>query len=177
MPIIEMCEGCVGGPLYALRNTYPNIVRRGSHRGPGRPIFRSIHLNLSTRDSLKVFLVENSIPVRRQLEALIGRINGVQIVGEAEDADAAVSGIAASGADVAVVDFRLAQASGMDVLAALAGSRRCVIAIVLTNHATATVREVCRHAGADYFFDKTSEFGRALDAIRAIASNRRVGAS
>ncbi|XUW90516.1 response regulator [Burkholderia sp. M6-3] len=106
---------------------------------------------MSISNPLKIFLIEDSIPVRGQLAALIGNIDGVEAVGEAETADAATSAIGVCGPDVAVVDFHLAQDTAMDVLANLAGSNRHVITIVLTNHATATVREACRRAGADYF--------------------------
>lgn len=126
---------------------------------------------------LKIFLVEDSILVRRQLAALIGLIDGVEIVGEAQDSTSALSGIAASQAHVAVLDLHLAGSSGMDVLTALARSGRAVIPIVLTNHSTAPIRQACLSAGAKYFFDKTTEFKLALDTIETIARDRLAGAT
>jgi DNA-binding NarL/FixJ family response regulator len=124
---------------------------------------------------LKIFLVEDSILVRRRLATLMGLIDGVEIVGEAEDSSRALSGIVASQAHVAVLDLHLAGSSGMDVLTALARSGRPVIPIVLTNHCTAPVRQACLSAGAKYFFDKTSEFKLALDTIEKIARDRSAG--
>jgi len=121
---------------------------------------------------LKIFLVEDSPLVRRRIAALIGAIKGVEIVGEAEDAGDALSGIAATNADVVVVDLRLTGGSGMDVLAGLAQSSRPVITIVLTNYSSAVIREACLSAGANYFFDKTSEFNLARDVIKSIACSR-----
>ena len=119
--------------------------------------------------SLKVFLIEDSLLVRERLAALIATIPGVEIVGEAGDADMAVSGLATCDADVAVVDLQLGETSGMDVLAALARHDRRVVSIVLTNHSTKSVREACMGLGADYFFDKTGEFKLALDTIEQLA--------
>jgi len=121
---------------------------------------------------LKIFLVEDSPLVRRRIAALIGAIKGVEIVGEAEDASDALSGIAAREADVVIVDLRLTGGSGLDVLAGLAQSSRPVITIVLTNYSSAVIREACLAVGANYFFDKTSEFNLARDAIERIARAR-----
>jgi two-component system response regulator DevR len=131
-----------------------------------------MHPTPSDCPPLKIFLVEDSLVVRRWLSALIQTLEGVEIVGEAEDANSALTGIADSKADVAVVDLHLSGSSGMDVLTALARDGRSVITIVLTNHSTAQVRKACLRAGAKYFFDKTSEFQLALDIIRGIACER-----
>jgi len=121
---------------------------------------------------LKIFLVDDSPLVRQRIAALVGAIQAVEIVGEAEEASDALSGIAATNADVVVVDLRLTGGSGMDVLAGLAQSSRPVITIVLTNYSSAAIREACLSAGANYFFDKTSEFNLARDVIKSIAASR-----
>jgi two-component system response regulator DevR len=126
---------------------------------------------------LKVFLVEDSLLVRERLAALIATISGVEIVGEAGDADTALSGLVTRNADVAVVDLQLGETSGMDVLAALARLDRRVVSIVLTNHSTKSVRDACLDLGADYFFDKTGEFKLALDTIEQIARSHASGTS
>jgi two-component system response regulator DevR len=134
-----------------------------------------MHPNSPSNLPLKVFLVEDSPLVRRHLAALIGTIEDVGIVGEAADTDTALIGMASTDADVAVVDLRLAHSTGMDVLTSLVRSSRPVVTIVLTNQTTASVREACLSAGANYFFDKTSEFRLALDTIKGIARDRRAG--
>src|ERR1700730_9006796 len=118
---------------------------------------------------LKIFLVEDSPLVRQRIAALIGAIKGVEIVGEAEDASDALSGIAATDADVVILDLRLTRGSGSDVLAGLARSRQPVITIVLTNYSSAMVREACLSAGANYFFDKLSALALARKMIGSTA--------
>jgi two-component system response regulator DevR len=126
---------------------------------------------------LKIFLVDDSPLVRHRLAALVAAIEGVEIVGEAEDAGDALSGIAATEADVVIVDLRLTGGSGLDVLAGLSRSSRPVVTIVLTNYSSAAIREACLLAGANYFFDKTSEFNLARDAIARIARARPASTS
>ena len=60
-----------------------------------------------------------------------------------------LSGIAATDADVVVVDLRLTGGSGMDVLSGLAQSIRPVITIALTSYSRGVIREACLSAGAN----------------------------
>jgi two-component system, NarL family, response regulator DevR len=130
-----------------------------------------------SRPLLKVFLVEDSALVRERMAALLGTLPGVAVVGEAADSDAAIRGLAASGAQVVLLDLQLGETSGMDLLAALPELDRAVISIVLTNHSTKSVREACVALGANYFFDKTREFTLALDTIAHLASSDVHGAA
>ena len=97
---------------------------------------------------------------------------GVEIVGEAEDAGDALSGIAAREADVVIVDLRLTGGSGLDVLAGLERSSRPVITIVLTNYSSVVIRESLPSGRSKLLFDKTSEFNLAQDVIERIARAR-----
>ncbi|NPT56142.1 response regulator [Paraburkholderia elongata] len=124
------------------------------------------------QQALRVFLVEDAIPIRQRMAARFGAINGVEIVGEAEESGAALTGIGTTGADVVVVDLRLTGGTAMELLHGLAQGMSSVIAIVLTNHSSAWFRQACLAAGAQYFFDKTSEFDLACNTITRIAHER-----
>jgi two-component system response regulator DevR len=123
--------------------------------------------------TLRIFLVEDAIPIRQRMAARFGAIDGVEIVGEAEEPGAALAGIETTGADVAVVDLRLTGGTGMELLQSLARSMLPAITIVLTNHSSAWFRQACLAAGAQYFFDKTSEFDLACSTITRIAHEHR----
>jgi DNA-binding NarL/FixJ family response regulator len=120
----------------------------------------------------KVFLVDDAQPVRRRIAQLLATIHGVAVVGEAEDAQTALDGILACHADIAVVDLRLAGGSGIELIAALSRARSAIVKIVLTNHSGPAFRSACANAGADFFFDKTTEFDAACRAIAAISRAR-----
>ena len=102
-----------------------------------------------------------------------GAIDGVGVVGEAEESGAALAGIEASIAEVVVMDLRLTDGTGMELLGSLAQRMSPVITMVLTNHSGAWFRQACFAAGAQYFFDKTSEFDLACNTIKQIAHERR----
>lgn len=106
-----------------------------------------------------VFLVDDSLPIRERLKELLGQ-SPVQIIGEADSAPTAIRGILATRPRFVVLDYKLREGTGLDVLRAIAGIRRETIIIVLTNHVSEPVRAACLDAGAQYFLDKSSEFDR-----------------
>jgi len=118
--------------------------------------------------ALRIFLVEDSIPVRRRIAASLGTIHGVEIVGEAEEPATALVAISAGQVDIVIVDLRLNSGSGLELLDNLTHIKPPVISMVLTNHSDASFRAASQSVGAHYFFDKTCEFHLAHNTIRRI---------
>lgn len=121
---------------------------------------------------LHVYLVEDATAVRQRIAEAFSTIPDVTVVGEAEDTVTALAGISATRADVAVVDLRLADSNGIELVAALSREQPAVVKVVLTNHSGPPFRAACQSAGADFFFDKTSEFDAACQTIEALVSQR-----
>jgi len=140
------------------------------------PILQHMDRDISNK-ALKVFLVEDSVAVRRRMVVLLSAIDGVEIAGEAEEAYAALAAIVAMKIDIVIVDLRLTAGHGMEVVTALAQHRHRITTMVLTNHANPLFREACMAAGAHYFFDKTSEFQLAHETIEKLARERSACAS
>lgn len=118
---------------------------------------------------MKVFLVEDSPLLRERLEALLAAIPGVRTVGCAAEAEPAVDGILAAGADAVVLDLQLAKGSGFDVLRALRSRAPQVAVYVLTNFASDGYRRAAERLGARGFFDKTNDIARLREALAARA--------
>jgi DNA-binding NarL/FixJ family response regulator len=121
----------------------------------------------------KVYLVDAAVEVRRRLACLLGAIAGVEIAGEAEDGDSALEGIRACDADIVVLDLRLADGNSLALIETLSRLHPAIVKIVLTNHIARAFRDACNAAGADFFFDKTSEFDAACRTIAGIARTQR----
>ncbi|KVH46165.1 response regulator transcription factor [Burkholderia diffusa] len=131
-----------------------------------------MNASLSPAVALRVFLVDHAIAVRQRIALLVGAIRGVLVVGEAEDGQDALAHIRGSHADVVIVDLRLADGSGLDLIAMLSTAAPRIVTIVLTNHSAPAFREACATAGADYFFDKTAEFDAACHVIESLVRAR-----
>ncbi|MDT8841102.1 response regulator [Paraburkholderia fungorum] len=128
------------------------------------------------RPALRVFLVDDAVSVLRRLTELFGTLDGVKIVGEAEEPHAAFAGIETAAADLVVTELHLSGGTGLELLALIRQSFPHVIVMVLTNHSGAWFRRACLSGGAHYFFDKTSEFDLARSTIQRIANEHRTRA-
>jgi two-component system response regulator DevR len=127
---------------------------------------------MQTLERIKVFVVEDSAPIRHRLIELLGDIDGAEFVGEAESRDAAIAGILAARPDCVVLDYRLFGGTGVDVLRAVRPVLPDTLFIVLTNHPNPQYRRICMQAGASWFFDKSTEFARVRENIAEFHSTK-----
>jgi DNA-binding NarL/FixJ family response regulator len=128
--------------------------------------------NCMTGADMKVFVVEDSAAVRERLLEMIREIEDIEVVGEAETFDAAVSGILDTRPDVAVLDIKLAdeRGSGIDVLAEVKKGLPAMRAIMLSNYATPQHMKASADAGAEYFLDKSADFERIGEILEQLKS-------
>ncbi|MEP7205469.1 MAG: response regulator [Casimicrobiaceae bacterium] len=108
-----------------------------------------------------MYLVEDSISVRERLLDFLSDPGDVDIVGHAESESAAVAYLKEDRVDVAIVDLNLKAGSGFGVISALRAQYPAAppTIVVLTNYAFPEYEVACRERGADFFFDKSTQFG------------------
>ncbi|CAN7613152.1 response regulator [Trinickia sp. LjRoot230] len=124
--------------------------------------------------AINVFLVEDYAPIRDRLAALIGSVEGVKIVGVADEPDAAFAGIRASQPHVVIVDLQLKSgASGLTVLKWLRQHAPDAAALVLTNTIYPQMNALCFKLGARLVLDKSMEALRVRDAVIELAASRK----
>lgn len=114
---------------------------------------------------LNLFLVEDSVPVRERIEATLAALAGVLIVGHAAGADEAMHAILALRPHVVLLDLKLGQGSGFDVLRGVLPKAPEIEFYMLSNFATPAYRRTAEQLGARGFFDKSHEFQRLLDVL------------
>ena len=119
---------------------------------------------------LGVVLVDDSAPLRRRVAALLEELPGVRVLGEADTPATAVALIQATAPDVVVLDLRLRDGVGLDVLQQIRvlGCRARVL--VFTNHPADVFRDVYTAAGADGFYDKARDSDQLVQQIAAMAA-------
>lgn len=118
-----------------------------------------------TMKLLKTYIVEDSTIIRESLIAALEEMAPIEVVGFAEDEPSAVRWLSTPGnvADLLIVDIFLKLGSGLGVLTAANKLQLDSTLLVLSNHATADMRQKCRELGSDKFYDKSNE----LDALMA----------
>ena len=112
-----------------------------------------------------VYLVEDSPLVSERLLEMFESVPGVRVTGRAAGADEAIREILAARPDVVVLDIRLAQGSGFDVLRTLHDRAPEIEVYMLSGFATEPYRHLAARLGARGFFDKSTEFARVRDAV------------
>ncbi len=122
---------------------------------------------------MKIFIADDSPIVRDRLIAMLSEMEGVEVVGHAEDAVEAIRKIRELRPDAVVLDIRLANGSGIDVLKAIKMDRPEVLVIMLTLYPYAQYRESCMKAGASFFLDKASGFEEIPELLGLLA--RKLG--
>jgi DNA-binding NarL/FixJ family response regulator len=123
---------------------------------------------------MEIFLVEDSLPVRARLAAMLDGIPGATLVGEAADADSAIREILASHPDVVMLDLGLAGgSSGFDVLRAVRPQAPDIDFYMLSNHAADPYRQLAERLGACDFFDKSRELERVRELIAQRAAAKQ----
>lgn len=112
------------------------------------------------RSMYRIFLVEDSPVVRQRMLDMLETIAGVNAVGSASTAADAERSILATKPDAVLLDIKLAQGSGFDVLRALRKQAPQIEVYMLSNFAAPPYRELAASLGAQGFFDKTTEIRR-----------------
>ena len=113
----------------------------------------------------RIYIVDDSPAIRERLIEMVANIPATEVVGVAETADDAVDGILQQQPDCVVLDIRLLEGNGLDVLRSVHPQAPEIVFAVLTNHADSQYRRLCLAAGASYFYDKNTDVGKVRDLI------------
>lgn len=116
-----------------------------------------------------VFIVDDSPVVRERLVTMISELPNVEIVGQADIAFEAINSIRKLRPSIVVLDISMPGGSGMYVLETIKKEQPGPVVIMLTNFAHEQYRKKCLQLGADYFFDKSTEFERVTEVLKQVA--------
>ncbi len=118
--------------------------------------------------STAVYIVDDLPSMRERLREIVTGIDGVEVVGDAGTPATAIEGILALRPACVLLDYRLEDGTGLDVLRAVAARAPETTFVVLTNHPDPQYRRACLAAGAHHFLDKSSEFDCICEVIRGL---------
>jgi DNA-binding NarL/FixJ family response regulator len=122
---------------------------------------------------LRVLIADDSREIRSRLVDLVSVLDGVQVVREADDGTEVLEALAEIKIDVLVLDIKMPKMSGIKVLEHLQQSGELPeTVIVLTAFPTPQYRRRCLELGAGFFLDKTSEYNRLAQLLRAVRDAR-----
>lgn len=117
---------------------------------------------------MRVLIADDSAVVRERLLQFLREVDGVQVVGQATDAMEARNLAEKLKPDVAILDLRMPKGSGADVLHDIKKLHPSARVIMLTNYPHPENRQKCIDLGADYFFDKSTEFQKVVSVLKGM---------
>jgi DNA-binding NarL/FixJ family response regulator len=120
---------------------------------------------------LATILVEDSETIRSTLIPAMEELAGLQVVATASTQEQGLRALAQFDQSwrVAVIDLFLAEGSGLGVLRGCEHRAANQVVIVLTNYATAQMRQRCLDMGADRVFDKSTEIEEFFSYCQSLA--------
>ncbi|HEX3334829.1 MAG TPA: response regulator transcription factor [Jatrophihabitans sp.] len=121
---------------------------------------------------IRIFLLDDHEVVRRGIAELLSTVPDFEIVGEAGTAEQALSRVLASKPDVAVLDARLPDGSGIDVCRDIRSALPSTYCLILTSYDDQDAVLSSVLAGASGYVLKEVRTAGLIDAIRQVALGR-----
>jgi DNA-binding NarL/FixJ family response regulator len=118
---------------------------------------------------IRVFLVDDQTLVRQGVRSLLALSDEIEVVGEASDGVEAIDRIPVIKPDVVLLDMRMPNLSGLDVLHALAQAGTLPPTIILTTFDDDQLVVAGIKAGARGYLLKDVSLEQLVEAVRTVA--------
>ena len=120
---------------------------------------------------LRVFIADDSDVLRERLLALLSEVEGIEVVGQAKNGVEASNLIWALQPDVVILDICMNGGNGIDALKTIKKYDSAPIVMIFTNYPSHQYRKRCLEGGADFFFDKSTEFEELIEVFKDFMRN------
>ncbi len=119
-------------------------------------------------DKLKIFIIDDSAVIRARLADMIIDIPDAVLLGQARNISGFMDSVCQTHTGVVILDIHVPEGNGIVELQRLKKMYPVLKVIILTNFAYMQYRERCYKANVEFFFDKSSEFGKIPGALEQI---------
>lgn len=119
---------------------------------------------------IRVLVVDDHALVREGICELLAQQGDLEVVAVAESAEAAIAAVARDRPDVALVDFRLADGSGLDVLQQVHDAEQATRVVILSAFDDPEYVTESLARGAAGYLLKTATGEELAGAVRAVAA-------
>jgi DNA-binding NarL/FixJ family response regulator len=162
------------GMMTKISRTISQVGKRRESANPGRlsKVRPDAKCKIRGSKSMRIFLVDDSAQVLDRLKSILLPLQGVELIGSADDIAAGLDSIRAIRPDVVFLDLRLPSGSGMKLLQMIKEENLGAEVVVLTNYAFPQYRKKCAEAGAFAFLDKSTDFAIVPQIIAALAETK-----
>jgi DNA-binding NarL/FixJ family response regulator len=128
----------------------------------------------ASREPIRILLADDHAPFRSGLAALIGTIEGFQVVAEAGTGDDAVAAAALAQPDVAIMDLNMPGLDGIEATRQIVGTSPHIAVLVLSMYQDDDQVFGALKAGARGYLLKGADRAELVRAIRGVASGEAI---
>ncbi len=124
------------------------------------------------RKPVRIVLVDDHPMVRERLAEVIHREPDLEVCGEAEDRESALTIVGSTRPDMVIVDLTLKNSHGLDLIKDLRARYREMLILVVSMHDESLHAERVIRAGARGYITKQEATRKVMEAIRAVLDGR-----
>ena len=126
------------------------------------------------KSKIRVLIADDHAIVRMGLASLLGTKNDIEVVGEADDGEAAVRKAIKLSPDVVIMDLMMPKKDGVTATSEICAQLPGTKVMILTSYGTADGIAHALEAGASGALMKSTEFSEFVAALRSVAAGGRV---
>ena len=120
---------------------------------------------------MKVLIVDDSAALRQRLVGMLSKIKQLDIVGDVGNVSTAQAAVKALQPDLIVLDLRMGDGSGIEVLRETKRHNPDTKVIILTNFPEPQYERKCVELGADFFLCKSTDSHRLVEISKRLAAH------
>jgi DNA-binding NarL/FixJ family response regulator len=117
---------------------------------------------------MKVLIADDSRLMRERIRETISIFSSVEIVSETETGLTTLEELFKHNPDLAIIDIRMPDKNGLEVLKEFRIKNRSTKVLILTNYAYDQYKDKAFENGADYFYSKSEDFEKISAVVAKI---------
>ena len=114
---------------------------------------------------MKIVIADDSSLWRDRIKDLLNSCSNISEIYEAENGVEALQIIKEKEPDLAILDIRMPEMNGIEVLKKIRELKIKIKVCILTNYDYPIYKRRCLEAGVDYFLRKTEDFGEINNIV------------
>lgn len=114
---------------------------------------------------LRILSVDDAPIIQEQLKYVLNELENVELIGYVKNLTNAYSFIKQQKPTIVILDLKLENENGIELLEFLTNNYPEIKTIILSNQGDYFYRNKCLQMGATYFLDKSFEFDKLTDCI------------
>ncbi len=121
---------------------------------------------------MKIIIADDSKLIRDRIAERVKLIDTVNVVAQATNSFETIEEIKKHKPDVLILDIRMPEGSGINVLKYIQNNKIRIVTIVVTNYPIIQYKNKCFELGADYFYSKATEFDEVFKLVEKLAKSK-----